>query len=271
MNKNRYLIAFDMDGTLLEDKNKTILPLTKKYLKKLSKEGHIIVLASGRPKSELIPYYNELELSSPLVCFNGIFCFNPKDKNFPTIKKTFPKEWALDIVNQIYPNICGNIFIESDEDIWMLYEDEKLINTMWPHGIHRHMIYGDFNQTLKEDPMTFILYNVKDVEKLEKVISKYKDSNLRLWFGSKFGEIFFGEISKAYCLEKIRKYYNIKKENTICFGDYTNDIEMVKWAGHGVSMLNGIDELKAISKYVTKKDNNNEGIVDTLKEIIELN
>ena len=51
MNNQKYLIAFDMDGTLLDDKDKKILPLTKQYLKKLNKDGHIIVLASRRPKS----------------------------------------------------------------------------------------------------------------------------------------------------------------------------------------------------------------------------
>lgn len=270
MNK-RYLIAFDMDGTLLEDKNKSIMPETKKYLKELSKQGHIIVLASGRPKSELLPYYNELELKSPLVCFNGIYCYNPSDNNFPVLKKTFPKEWAVDIAETLCPKYADNIFIESDEDIWILKEDQHLIDLMWPHGINRNLIYGDFKNTINVDPMTLIIYKVFDVDMLNKTVGKYTNSNIRLWYGSEFGEIFFHKTSKAECLEYIRKYYDIDIKNTVCFGDYTNDIEMIKWANHGVAMKNGIDDIKKQAKYITKQDNNNEGIVSTLKEIIENN
>ena len=43
-----YLLAFDMDGTLLDDKKK-ICPKTLRYLKKLIKQGHKVVISSGRP------------------------------------------------------------------------------------------------------------------------------------------------------------------------------------------------------------------------------
>lgn len=268
MNSQKYLIAFDMDGTLLDDKDKKILPLTKQYLKKLNKDGHIIVLASGRPKSELMPYYNELELHSPLVCFNGIYCFNPKDDDFPIIKTTFNKSFAIEIAHKLCPTYCDNIFVESNDKIWMIKHDQELIDLMWPHGIHRDIIYGNFNDTINEDPMTLILYKINDINYLNEVLKPYKTSALRLWYGSQFGEIIFNQTSKATCLEHIRKYCNINKENTIAFGDYSNDIEMLNWAFHSVAMNNAIEDVKKVAKYITKNDNNNEGIVETLKEII---
>ena len=56
---DKKLIAFDMDGTLLNSKKK-ISFLTRQYLKRLSKKGHIIVLASGRPSRSMINYYKQL-------------------------------------------------------------------------------------------------------------------------------------------------------------------------------------------------------------------
>ena len=53
----RRIIAFDMDGTLLTHKKK-ISFLTLHYLRKLTKQGHLIVLASGRPSRSLKKYYN---------------------------------------------------------------------------------------------------------------------------------------------------------------------------------------------------------------------
>ena len=82
MTNKKYLIAFDMDGTLLTDKDKQISPKTLQYLHHLVNEGHLIVLASGRPESELLPYYEQLGLNSPIACFNGVAVVHPKDPSF---------------------------------------------------------------------------------------------------------------------------------------------------------------------------------------------
>ncbi len=272
MKNNKYLIAFDMDGTLLEDQNKTITPKTKEYLKKLNKDGHVIVLASGRPYQELKPYYEELELSSPLVCFNGLHCFNPHDNEFKGFRFSYPKEWAIDIINNLLNKECDNAFAETDEKIWMLKYDEDIIKAMWPHENDRKHIFGDFKDIIDDDPMTLILIskNIKaNEENILNYLKKYPKTNIRPWYGGLYIELFFDKISKAQSLEDIRKYYHIKKENTIAFGDYSNDIEMIKWANHGVAMANAIEDVKKEAKYITKLDNNSDGIIDTLKQIIE--
>ena len=58
---DKCFIVLDMDGTLL-NKRKEISLLTKNYLLELSKQGHKIILASGRPVRSMISYYDELKL-----------------------------------------------------------------------------------------------------------------------------------------------------------------------------------------------------------------
>ncbi len=43
-----YLICLDLDGTLLND-DKKITPYTKKVLTTLQKQGHKLMIATGRP------------------------------------------------------------------------------------------------------------------------------------------------------------------------------------------------------------------------------
>lgn len=274
MRKNKYLIAFDMDGTLLCDQSKIILEETKQYLIKLKNEGHLIVLASGRPKSELMPYYNELGLNTPLVCFNGIHCFNPTDEKFPQIRKTYPKERLFEIVDELRGSSITNAFVEDDENVWMLEKDDELYKSMWPHGSLKEIIYGEFNDTVNVDPMTLITIckgKESDIEHYKNVVAKYKNGNVRFWWNNMCGEVYFGKISKARCLEHIRKYYKIKKKNTIAFGDYLNDLEMINWAKTGVAMKNACDDLKKSADIVTEYDNNNNGILFALKEILKEN
>lgn len=274
MSNKKYLIAFDMDGTLLEDKNKTIMPKTKELLQKLSKEGHFIVLASGRPSDEMLPYYDELGLNSPMVCFSGIYCYNPKDKNFPILSNTFKKEWAIDLTNDFYKhNAVENVFIEDNNEIWMEHEDKILINAMWQHGIKRKITFGPIEKILDKDPMTLIFFHpqVCDVEHINNSLKRYPSARVRYWFSNRFADISFGIPSKAYALKHICDYYGIDKDHTICFGDYLNDIEMIQWAKYGVAMKNACDELKKVADIITTEDNNNEGIVATLTQILNNN
>ncbi|MBR3266554.1 MAG: HAD-IIB family hydrolase, partial [Bacilli bacterium] len=58
------LIFIDLDGTLLNDSFE-LSPYTVKVLKEVSKKGHKVILASGRPPRAMLPYYKQLGLDTP--------------------------------------------------------------------------------------------------------------------------------------------------------------------------------------------------------------
>ena len=53
-------------------------------------------------------------------------------------------------------------------------------------------------------------------------------------------------------MQHVLDYYGVSKEDTFGFGDGTNDIEMIKFAGVGVAMGNADDSLKEIADYITE-------------------
>lgn len=56
----------------------------------------------------------------------------------------------------------------------------------------------------------------------------------------------------------------------IAFGDEDNDIEMIKYASHGIAMNNGLQELKDVANDTTYS-NNEDGIGRYLNEFFDLN
>ena len=50
------------------------------------------------------------------------------------------------------------------------------------------------------------------------------------------------------------------------FGDSMNDESLIRMAGHGVAMCNGLEEIKKIANYVTDFDNNHDGVGEFIKE-----
>ncbi len=57
---DKHLIALDLDGTLLKD-DKTISDKTKKVISKAKEQGHVVMIATGRPFRSSEMYYHELE------------------------------------------------------------------------------------------------------------------------------------------------------------------------------------------------------------------
>lgn len=56
---------------------------------------------------------------------------------------------------------------------------------------------------------------------------------------------------KRYALKAAMEYFHIKPEETMAFGDSSNDCEMLKLAGIGVAMGDGSQEAKDAADYVT--------------------
>jgi len=263
-----YIIAFDMDGTLLNDKKKISFK-TLHYLRKLSKRGHKIILASGRPSRALYKYYNLLRLDTPMVCYNGAYLFSPKDPNFKPIEFEFPRDIIINCVEEL-KEFKLNVMCETETEIWVDLPDDYLAKFFWYQGMNIH--YGELRDTLKKDPMTCIVQakqEYTDTSAIDKIVEKYPGIGARFWTGSPYFELFYKTTSKGASLEEIEKYYNIPKERLIAFGDAENDIEMLKHAGIAVCMKNGKDSLKENASVITKKDNNHNGIYYALKKLIK--
>ena len=93
----RYLIAVDLDGTLLTD-DKRISTYTKLTLQKLIELGHYVVIATGRSNRMSILYYDELGLKTPLINSNGAFIHHPTNRNWGTYHHPLDLKTAKDIV-----------------------------------------------------------------------------------------------------------------------------------------------------------------------------
>lgn len=266
--KDRYIFALDMDGTLLNDE-KQISPSTKKFLSSLEKDGHVVILASGRPFRALKVFYDDIGLHSPLICYNGAYCTHPYDNEFIETHFTFPKEIIKEIYHDVKPYI-KNVMCETNDKIWLEHEDKELAKFFW-HG-NLDVIYGDIDKTITDDPWTMLMQG-KDKRYDEKILEathKHQGFEVRFWYNSEYSEIFYLKTSKAECLERIAKYYNIPHKNIVAIGDADNDIEMVSLAGYGIAMSNANDTLKQVAKYVGEFDNNNDGVMHAIKHVLNL-
>lgn len=266
----QYLIALDLDGTLLKE-DKTISPATKEVLFRAKEAGHLVVIATGRPYRASKMYYEELELTTPMINFNGAFVHHPTDDTWGMFHSPLALETVKEIIEVSETYHVKNILAEVMDDVYFHEHDEKLLDIV-KLGNPKIEI-GDLRQLLKADPTSVLIHSDEQhADAIQRYLSSVHANVLhhRRWAAPwHIIEIVRTGVHKAFGLERVAEYYQIPKERVIAFGDEDNDLEMIQWAGYGIAMGNAIEPLKQVADDVTKT-NEEDGIGVYLKALLKL-
>lgn len=159
---------------------------------------------------------------------------------------------------------------ETNEEIWLLKEDEVLSKFFWHDGMTVH--YGDFTESLNKNPMTMIIESTsKEADPyIIQAVTKHPHLKVRFWNGyySLFSEIYYENISKAAGLAYIADHYHIPHDHIVAIGDASNDIEMLSLAGHAIAMINGDEHIKKYAHIISEYDNNHDGVYYAISKIL---
>ena len=114
---NKKLLVLDIDGTLTNSK-KEITPKTREALISIMEEGHLVMIASGRPTQGVRKYEEELGLKKYggyLLTYNGARITRCKDnKDICTTK--FSKEYVHALYDYCCEKDMGIVTYEDFED-----------------------------------------------------------------------------------------------------------------------------------------------------------
>lgn len=253
---NRKLIFFDIDGTLL-DHDKKIPASTKQAIADLKKDGHEVVIATGRGPYMIKEVSEALDIES-YVSFNGSYvCYKGKVLYSHAIDPFRLEELLQATLNNHHPLVFmtpegmrtstgNNAYVESG------CEALKAKLPEIDHDYHKgREIYQCLLFCKQEDE------------------SCYKDHF------SEFGFIRWHEYgsdilppggSKARGIQAVIEHTGFKEEDIYAFGDGFNDLEMLQSVYHSVAMGNSPDVVKKAARYVTK-DVTEDGILYGLKMV----
>ncbi|CAM3658923.1 Cof-type HAD-IIB family hydrolase [Mesobacillus zeae] len=267
---DKHLIALDLDGTLLKD-NKTISETNKRVIKKAREDGHVVMIATGRPFRSSEMYYHELELDTPIVNFNGAYVHHPLDQKWGVHHSPLSVDVAKDIVEALDTFEYYNIIAEVIDDVYFHYHDEKLLD-IFSLG-DPHVTTGDLRRFLKKSPTSMLIHtNEEQVKKIRSHLSDVHAEVIdhRSWAAPwHVIEIVKYGLNKAVGLKRASDYFDIPSDRIIAFGDEDNDLDMLEYAGRGVAMGNGIDAVKTIANETTLS-NEEDGVGIYLNDLLNL-
>jgi len=267
------LIALDLDGTLLNDGG----VISRKNLESVQKAHEIgikVIVTTGRSFISAESYIRDLDIGDPTITYNGALI----QRNAEILKKT-----ALD-TDLVYEIIK---FLKDLDYAPIVYpsDNKKYYETLGSYTADFLEFSRGFEKELVRLPdITAVSW--KDVLRISVITEKpdvlFLHSELKKRFGSKIRtvdtyfaewrfwlfEILDRECSKSMGLKYLCGIYNIDQDQVIAVGDNHNDLDMLSWAGLGVAMKNGLESVIREADYVTRRDNNEDGVAEVIEKFI---
>lgn len=257
------LIATDMDGTLLDENGK----LPKDFfstLEKLNEKNIKFVVASGRPYRTLYENFKPYSDDLYFICDNGSYIVEPgKDHIISIINKQVINKIvkACEVIPNTGLILCGvknsyhkpcSEMIEKEIDKY--YINKKVVSDLIDidDDIFKVAIC-DFDGAKENsyeilNPLFSTTHNV--------VVS-----------GALWVDINNKGINKGYAIKKLQHDFDISYNETMVFGDFYNDIEMLKEAQYSFVMENANDDMKQYGNFIARSNLNN-GVIKAINEYV---
>ncbi len=264
----KHLLLIDLDGTLLDDRSK-ISHMNKNVIEKLKKQGHKIVIATGRAHYRSHMFYEELDLRTLMVNRNASHIHGPYDKEFKPICEYMDEETVEKILTGDIRNYMDKMYLEHLNNVYIIkgdrtfYEDYPLCQ-----------LYDEKEQSLSHRTC-FICITIdknvysKSIQFLNQFpMIKYEQYTMRE--DKVLFNVYPIKSDKANSFSYLSEFYHIPHERIIAFGDGVNDINMIKDAHIGVAMKNAIDEVKEHAKFITEESNHKSGVGSFLNQYFNL-
>lgn len=261
------IIALDIDGTLTTS-DKKITDRTKNAVLKAQQNGKKVILASGRHDYGIMPTAKELRLNEfggYIMAFNGGKVINAESGEVISSVK-FPLEYVKPVYDIIKD---GNITTMTYEDFHIVankkvneytYVEPKILKMDFvPVDDFPGYVSFDINKILLAgEPEEIDRYELLLNEKFKGYLDIFKSAPF-------FLEVMPLGVNKGASLSVMLDKLGYSRKQLIACGDSYNDMTMIGYAGLGVCMENGEDEVKKIADVIADS-NDNDGVAKIIEE-----
>ena len=244
------LLALDLDGTLLDERLE-FSSAVRAAVAAAQAAGVHVTLATGRMVRTTKPFADELNITLPLICYQGAH-IRAADGTVLYDHPT-PPALAAALIERAQ---ADNIYIQAyiDDEIWIGEQrpevDEYLSFSTVPLVVN---VVPDLAALVRERPPTKVLW-IADAPVLERTLAEWGER----WAGQlsifrshhRFGEAAAPDSSKGVALSILAQHLGIPQAQVAAIGDRQNDAPMLEWAGLGLAMGNCDEYARAAADHI---------------------
>lgn len=247
------LIAIDIDGTLLNEKNE-LAPATISAIQDAKAQGIKVVLCTGRPLTGVSPYLKKLGLSGDdqyAITYNGSVAQTLSGKVL--INHSLSNDDYIDL-EALSRKLKVHFQIETPDYIYTANKDISAYTIYESYLVSMLIRYRSTDEMPQDLTISKAMF-VDDEDKItaawQAMPQAFKDKFYVVQSMPFFIEVMNKQASKGNALSELADQLGFTADDIMTLGDQGNDLTMIEYAGLGVAMGNAIDEVKAAANAVT--------------------
>lgn len=245
------LLACDLDGTLLKD-DLTISQPVRRALATVQSRGIQLTLATGRGFSQTRSYAQELNITAPLICYQGGLIQHPQNGQI-LYRATMERNLGLQAV-QVAHMHDWHLVVYMDNN---LYLEELCHPVSFYHkflGTELNVV-DDLSIAIRENetsPTKFLFVAESDqADEIEaKLNAQFEDRLIIVRSHERFVEGNPLGVNKGKALQRLAQFLDIPQSHVVAIGDQANDTSMISWAGLGIAMENGSRDARSAADWI---------------------
>lgn len=261
MLENVKLILTDMDGTLLNSRRE--LPSDfKECFDKLKDNGIIFAVASGRQYFTLRENFKDYADDMLFIAENGTFVAY---KNETVAVHSLDKNIAYDLIRKGKElGVC--VVVATDNGAFYETTEDRHINEIAKYYVKTQHVDNLLTVDSNIIKVTFL-----DIQGAENHSYPYLKEFENVAQIALAGDIWVDAmpkgINKGTAILDIREKLGISFEETMAFGDYLNDKEMLENVNYSYAMANAHPIIKQVAKYEAPSNDEN-GVTTVIKQML---
>ena len=238
--------AFDLDGTVLR-RDLTITDATVDALRALRERGMRLVVATGRRFEGARKHAERLGFrgEDPVICYGGSMVRRMNGETL--LHHNVPKDLSIEVIEwAAQKGLHARVFT-----------DGKIIVSPETPAALKHLADREPDVEVVESPADWLRHGGEEPTKLV-IVDHPRDVSSWLYGAQRtFSERLFVTRSlphyvevgllkgtKASALEFLCESWGIDPKRTLAFGDADNDVDMLRFVGHGVAVGGMTDEVR---------------------------
>ena len=250
------LYVSDLDGTLLLP-DSSFPDDYKKRLNRLINMGLRFTIATARNYDSAHPILKDLNLNLPVILFNGVYLADFSTGRILEHSDFIRKEVVRNMLELALPRGIDPFIYTFGEKHHLYYLNstnpgsQAYVKSLEGDGRLCQVPCFEFQEGEKISGFLLIDTHERLKPIYQSLNEKYFD-HLNLYFaedvsmqGYYWLQSFHQEASKGNMLAILAKKMEVSLEHTVVFGDYLNDLDMFRIAGHAIAMENALQEVKS--------------------------
>lgn len=267
MNRKIKLIATDVDGTLVKDSSREVYDEMIDVIQRLTDAGYQFVVASGRQYGSIRRMFERAERKLHYIAENGAHIVLNGENYAVTKMNRKDVEGIMADLRALYPQDC-HVVASTAQGCFLESKDQDFINLIANEYRNDVTLTDDI---LAEDVeiIKLAVYKKGNMRPIGEsvLIPKWQDKVKTTMAGEEWVDFMDKSVDKGKALAKIQEALEVKREETMTFGDNNNDLGLMLAAEESYAVENAVEEVKKAAKHICP-GYVDKGVYQVLKELV---